>query len=141
MQPIGAAILRVSLGVVYVMHGYAAAFLFGPAGVAALMGSVMGIPAPGVLVWYLILAHLGGGIMLILGLWTRWAALANVPVMLCAVFLLHIGQGFFMTGRIVDAAAGRAQAVGYEFSALVLLATIAQAFLGGGALALTGDDR
>lgn len=141
MHPIGATILRVILGVIYVMHGYLAAFVYGPAGAAALMGNVMGIPAAPLLVWHLILAHLAGGLMLILGLWTRWAALANVPVMLCAVFLLHIGQGFFMSGRIVDAAAGRAQAAGYEFALLVLCATVAQVFLGGGALALTRDRR
>lgn len=141
MHPIGATILRIVLGVIYVMHGYLAAFVYGPAGAARLMGSVMGIPAPALLVWYLIVVHLGGGVMLMLGLWTRWAALANVPIMLCALFLLHIGQGFFMSGQIVDAAAGRAQAVGYELSLLVLGATIAQVFLGGGAFALTKDGR
>jgi putative oxidoreductase len=79
--------------------------------------------------------------MLILGLWARWAALANVPIMASAVFLLHWKQGFFMSARILDAVAGRAQAVGYEFALLVLVATTAQVFLGGGALALTRDRR
>ena len=46
-----------------------------------------------------------------------------------------------MGARIVDAAAGRAQPVGYEFSLLVLVATLAQVLLGGGALALTRDGR
>src|SRR5262245_46017897 len=95
MHPFGATILRVVLGVIYVMHGYLSAFVYGPAGAANLMGNVLGIPAPGILVWYLIVAHLAGGAMLILGLWTRWAALANVPVMLCALLLLHLPQGFF----------------------------------------------
>ena len=141
MHRLGATLLRLILGVIYVMHGYLALFVYGPGGAAGLMGNVMGIPAPALLVWYLIAAHLAGGAMLILGLWTRWAALANVPIMLCAVLLLHAQQGFFMGARIVDAAAGRAQPAGYEFSLLVLVATLAQVLLGGGALALTRDGR
>ncbi len=141
MHPFGATLLRLILGVIYVMHGYLALFVYGHAGVANLIGKTMELPVPEVLGWYLIGAHLVGGAMLILGLWTRWAALANVPIMACAVFLLHWKQGFFMSGRILDAAAGRSQAVGYEFSLLVLVATAAQVFLGGGALALTRDRR
>ena len=138
MHPFGATLLRLILGVIYVMHGYLAAFVYGPAGAAALMGNVMGLPAPGVLVWYLILAHLVGGAMLIVGLWTRWAALANVPVMLSAVLLLHLRQGFFMSGR-VNEATGQVQVIGVEFALLVLVATLAQVFLGGGAFAATRD--
>ena len=77
--------------------------------------------------------------MMIIGLWTRWAALANVPSIAGAVIMLHLKQGYFMTGRIVDAAAGRAIAVGFEFPLLVLVATIALVLLGGGALAITKD--
>jgi putative oxidoreductase len=141
MHPFGATLLRLILGVIYVMHGYLALFVYGPAGVANMIGKTMELPAADVLAWYLIGVHLVGGAMMILGLWTRWAALANVPIMAGAVFLLHWKQGFFMSARIVDVAAGRAQAIGYEFALLVLVATAAQVFLGGGMVALTRDRR
>jgi putative oxidoreductase len=131
----GATLLRIMLGVIYVMHGYHALVVLTPPGAAAFMTNVMGLPFASVGVWYLIGAHLVGGVLLILGLFTRWAALANVPIMVCAVFLFHIKQGFFMTGAIVN---GGPRAIGYEFSLLVLVATVAQVLLGGGALAVRG---
>jgi uncharacterized membrane protein YphA (DoxX/SURF4 family) len=69
------------------------------------------------------------------GLWTRWAALAQVPIMASAVFLYHLRQGFFMTGIVVDPARGLAIAGGYEFTLLVLAATLTLVLAGGGALA------
>ena len=139
MAPYGAALLRLVLGVIYVMHGYLALFVYRPDGMANLIGKHVSPIAPAVLAWYLIVAHLLGGVLLILGLYTRWAALANVPIMAGAVFGIHAAQGFFLKGSILDAAAGRAGVVGYEFTLLVLVATMAQAMLGGGAMAVTRD--
>jgi len=135
----GATLLRIVLGVIFVNHGYQGYFVLGPVGAAKLI-TVMGLPLGIALAWYLILAHVLGGLMLIAGLWTRWAALANVPIMLVAVFFLHIDQGFFMSGIIVDKAAGSIRVVGLEYPLLVLVATVAQVFLGGGALAMTDDQ-
>ena len=77
----------------------------------------------------------------IVGLWTRWAALANIPVLLVAMLLLHIDQGFFMKAIVADAAANRPRVVGIEYPLLVLAATFSLVLLGGGALAMTDDDR
>jgi putative oxidoreductase len=137
VQQYGITLLRVGLGVIYVMHGYLGLVVVGPAGLAGYVVR-MGYPAgyaPG-LAWYAILAHTVGGLFIILGLWTRWAALAQVPIMVSALLLLHWKQGFFMRGIIVDAAGGRAIAGGYEFSLLVLVATLTLVLSGGGALAL-----
>jgi putative oxidoreductase len=134
---LGLLILRLTLGVIFLMHGYLGAVVIGPAGIAGYT-TRMGYPAAlgPALAWYLIVAHVGGGLLLVVGLWTRWAALAQVPIMASAVFLLHLPQGFFMRGLIVDAAAGRAIAGGYEFALTILVATLALALLGPGALAL-----
>ena len=134
---LGLMVLRVTLGVIFVMHGYLALVVIGPeavAGYTARMGypSALG-PA---LAWYLILAHSIGGLLLILGLWTRWAALAQLPIMASAFFLHHLRQGFFLTGIVVDPAKGAAIAGGYEYTLLVLAATITLVLAGGGALAL-----
>ena len=138
-QQYGITLLRLVLGVIYVMHGYLGLVVLG----AGTLGGYlirMGYPAAyaPALAWYSILAHTVGGLFLILGLWTRWVALAQVPIMASAVFLLHLRQGFFMKGIVLDAAAGRVIAGGYEFSLLVLVATLALVLLGGGALALDG---
>ena len=138
-QAWGTALLRVILGVIYVMHGYFAVTVLGPEGTTGLMLR-MGYPpvlAPA-LAWYLILAQTAGGVLMIAGLWTRVAALLQVPIMASVLFLLYLGQGFFLRGIVVDAAAGRAVAGGYEYALLVLAATLALALLGEGAGSLAG---
>lgn len=137
MKDYGATVLRIVLGAVYMMHAYLALFVFTPAGIAALIKNTMGVPAPMLLAWLLILSHGVGGAMLVLGLWTRWAAAANAVFMLGALTKIHLPQGFFMKAIIVDAAAGKAQVGGYEYVLVLLGATVAQALLGSGALALT----
>jgi putative oxidoreductase len=140
MSRFGATVLRVVLGVIFVLHGYLGLFVLEPDGVAAFI-RLMGLPVGALLAWYLILAHVVGGLMMIAGLWTRWAALANIPVMLVAMLWFHIDQGFFMRAVVADAAAGKARVVGIEYPLLVLAATVALVLLGGGALAMTDDDR
>jgi putative oxidoreductase len=139
---LGLAVLRVTLGVIFAMHGYLALALIGPAGVAGYTTRI-GYPAAlgPALAWYLILAHGVGGILLILGLFTRWAALAQVPIMASAFFLLHLRQGFFLTGIVVDPGRGIAIAGGYEYTLLVLATTITLVLAGGGALALDRRRR
>jgi putative oxidoreductase len=133
----GTALLRSWLGILYVMHGYLAAAVLGPEAITGYT-TRMGFPASAglALASYLIGAHLVGGALLAIGLWTRAAALVNVPVMASAVFLLHLPQGFFMHGLILDAATGRAIAGGYEFTLTVLVATLAVMLLGPGAFSV-----
>jgi uncharacterized membrane protein YphA (DoxX/SURF4 family) len=78
--------------------------------------------------------------MLIVGLKTRWAALANIPVILIAVSRVHVYHGLLMTCTIVGAVGGKAHPVGLEYPLLVLAATAALALQGGGALAMTDDQ-
>jgi putative oxidoreductase len=122
----GTAILRVNLGVVYIMHGWLAAFELGPEGAGGSItriGYPVSLAIP--LAWYLIVAHLVGGVLLVLGLFTRPAALAQIPIMASALFLVHGSQGFFMKPE-----------GGYEYALVVLAVTIALALLGPGAVSL-----
>jgi putative oxidoreductase len=123
MASYGATLLRVILGIVYIMHAYLALVINGPAGMIAYNAKA-GIPLPEVATWYLILAHGLGGILLVLGIYTRWAALANVPVMLGAIVFVHLKNGFW------------AHQQGYEYVLVLLVATVATAMIGGGALSL-----
>lgn len=133
MSQYGATVLRLFLGVTFLMHAYLAFVIYTPAGAAAF-NAKMGIPLPAVAAWFTILAHGLGGIMMILGLWTRWAALANLPVVLGALVFVHLNQGYFMKGVLVS---NNPQAAGYEYVLLLVGATLAQVLLGGGALAIT----
>ena len=132
---LGLALLRVMVGVICVMHSYLG-LQIGPAGIGDYT-THMGYPAAlgPALGLYMILAHGIGGVLLILGLFTRWAALAQVPILASAFFLYHIRQGFFLTG-IVDAARGTAIAGGYEYILLLLVATVTLVLAGGGVAAL-----
>lgn len=65
-------------------------------------------PAAFLLSHYIPLAHIGGGILMAIGLWTRTAILVNIPVLFGAVFFVYFEEGFFTQNQ------------GLEFTALVL---------------------
>lgn len=125
MAAYGATLLRLILGIVYIMHAYLAVVVFGPAGMIAYQIK-NGVPYAEIGTWYLILAHGLGGICLVLGLFTRWAALANVPVMLGAVVFVHLKNGFW----------AHTNPSGYEYALVLLVVSLAVTMIGGGALAL-----
>jgi putative oxidoreductase len=120
------------LGVIFVMHGYLALAVIGPGGIAGCT-TRMGYPAAlgRALGWDPILAHTVGGILLIRGLFTRWAGLAQLPIMASAFFLHHPRHGFLLTDIVVDATHGTAIAGGYEYTLLVLAATVTLVLSGG----------
>ncbi|MFQ5540373.1 MAG: DoxX family protein, partial [Candidatus Binatia bacterium] len=90
----GITVLRVTLGAVFLMHGYLAYFVFTPGGVTAF-NAKMGIPLPAIMAWFLILGHFLGGASLVLGFLTRIGALVHVVIMGGAFLFVHLGQGFF----------------------------------------------
>lgn len=125
MAAYGATLLRLILGVVYIMHAYLAVVVFGPAGMIAYQ-TKHGVPFPEIGTWYLIVAHGLGGIFLVLGLFTRWAALANVPVMVGALLFVHLKNGFW----------AHTNPSGYEYVLVLAVVSLAVAMIGGGALTL-----
>ena len=125
MAAYGATLLRLILGVVYIMHAYLAVVVFGPAGMIAYQAK-HGVPFPEIGTWYLIVAHGLGGIFLVLGLFTRWAALANVPVMVGALLFVHLKNGFW----------AHTNPSGYEYVLVLAVVSLAVAMIGGGALTL-----
>ena len=90
-------ILRLVLGVVFFAHG-AQKLLgwFGGYGLTATVGAFthMGMPAP--LVYLIIATEFFGGLGLILGFLTRIPALGIGCLMVGAIFLVHMPNGFFM---------------------------------------------
>jgi len=137
-----ALILRLTVGTIYVMHAWMAVAVVTPNAMAAFVVR-MGVPAYAVpvVVWYTIAAHAVGGALMIIGLWTRAAAVANLPIMLAALAVLHYPQGFFMTGVVADRSTGRIVVAGYEFALLVLATTAALALIGAGAFSIDHAKR
>ena len=117
-----ATLLRVSLGVMFLAHAGLKIFGFGIPGTVQFFES---IGYPGFLAHLVILAEAGGGSALILGLWSRWIALALVPVLIGAT-LQHAGNGWLFT----------ATGGGWEYPAFWTVALLVQALLGDGAYAL-----
>ena len=120
---LAAAILRVSMGVLFLAHAGLKIFVFTPAGTAGFFES---LGFPGFLAYPVIAAELAGGIALILGVWSRWVSLALVPVLLGSIYAPHGAAGFFFSN----------EGGGWEFPAFWAIALIVQALLGDGAYAL-----
>lgn len=136
----GVTLLRVMLGIVFLMHGYLVAFVFTPTGLAGF-NVAMGIPLPSLTAWFVILGHFLGGTALVLGWYARWGALVHLPIMAGALGFVHLRQGFFMTGIILDPVKGRAVAGGYEYVLLLLICSAAIVLLGSGPLSVDAAKR
>jgi putative oxidoreductase len=63
-----------------------------------------GVPYPDILVWGAVLLEIGGGLMLVIGLYTRWVALAFF------LYTLTLALIFHPYWTLTDAAAARTQA-------------------------------
>jgi putative oxidoreductase len=121
--PYAALLLRVSLGVMLLAHGLLLKVLtFGLAGTA---GYFQSLGFPGYFAYLVILGEIGGGLALILGLWTRPIALLLLPILIGAT-LQHIGNGWIFSGK----------GGGWEFPAFWTATLVVQALLGDGAYAL-----
>lgn len=123
MQPWGLTVLRIMTGLIFLVHGWQKITMFGVAGFSGFLSQV-GVPAASVAAVVVIAVELLGGLALILGLGTRYVAIPLAIDMLVALLAVHLPAGFF-----VDAG-------GYEFVLLLLGASLALFFSGGGALAL-----
>ena len=70
----------------------------------------LGVPAPGVFAFLVTALEVGGGLLLILGLGTRWVSLLFVIEMLVTILLVKLPNAGFIApqgGGVCIAAAGR----------------------------------
>jgi putative oxidoreductase len=120
----GALLLRVSLGVMFIAHSLVLKWMtFTLAGTAQYFESI-GLPA--FLAYATFFAELIGGVLLVLGVQSRWVALALLPILLGATWV-HIGNGW-----VFSAPGG-----GWEYPLYLIVLSVAQALLGDGAHALS----
>ena len=103
------ALLRVVTGFSFLYHGWSK--VFGEMGVGGFTGMLEGLGVPmASLVSYLVsYGELLGGIALILGVFTHWVSKIYIIIMLGAIFLVHLQNGY------------NVMAGGYEYQLLVLV--------------------
>ncbi|REL30084.1 DoxX family protein [Thalassotalea euphylliae] len=126
-QNISTLPLRLIAGVIFAAHG--AQKLFAWFGGYGLDGTGQWMESIGLAPGYLMALMAGsaeffGGLLLIVGLLTRPAALALAFTMVVAIFSVHIQNGLFMSNN------------GYEFGLSLLAISVALVFQGGGRFAL-----
>jgi putative oxidoreductase len=115
----GLLLIRVALGIVMIAHGAQKLFTFGYPGVVGGF-TQMGMPMPGISAALIIAAELGGGILMLAGLFTRFAGAAFAFAMTVAALKVHLAAGFFMPN-------------GYEFTMMLGAAALG--------IVLTGPGR
>lgn len=124
LPALGVALLRISLGIMYLAHSVLLKFFtFGLAGTAGYFESI-GLPAW--LAYATFAAEAIGGVMLVLGIYSRWVAVALIPALLGAIIWAHGANGWVFT----------APNGGWEYPLYLIVLSVAQFLLGDGALAL-----
>ena len=136
MQPYGPAVLRLVVGAVFVAHG--AQKLFGLWGVGGLAGTAafftqLGITPAYSLAVAVAIVEFGGGLLLIAGALTFFAALALALEMAVATWKVHLANGFFINWAL---APGHGH--GYEFNLTLIGALMALMLTGPGAFSIDG---
>ena len=118
-----ALLLRVSLASMFFAHAYLKIVVFTPAGAAKYFES---LGVPGFFAYLTMAAEVGGAVLLLLGIETRWVALLLVPLMAGTIVLVHGKNGWLFTNK--DG--------GWEYPAFWIVGLIVLAMLGDGAAAV-----
>lgn len=123
----GVALMRVSLGVMWIAHALLKLLVFSLPGTAQFFESV---GYPGFLAYPVFAVELLGGVALLLGVYARQVALALVPVMAVAASV-HFGNGWVHTSP----------GGGWEYPAFLVAASVALWLTGDGAFAARRSAR
>ncbi len=121
--PYGIALLRVSLGILFLAHVALKVFVFTIPGFVGYFAS-LGLPA--VLAYATIALEFLGGIALVLGIHAPWIAIPLALEMLGTIVMVHGANGWLFTNK----------GGGWEYPAFWTVALVALSLLGDGAFAL-----
>ena len=121
--PYAALVLRVALGVMFIAHALLKYYVFTLPGTVQFFQS---IGLPGALAYLTFWAELIGGMLILGGAGSRWAAAALIPVLMGATWA-HAGNGWLFT----------APNGGWEYPAFLTAAALVQALLGDGKYAVS----
>jgi putative oxidoreductase len=118
-----ALLLRISLALMFFAHAWLKVKVFTIPGTVKYFES---LGVPGFLAYLTIAAEVAGGVLLVLGIGTRWVALALVPLVLGTIVLVHGKNGWLFTNK--DG--------GWEYPAFWIVGLLVLAALGDGTAAL-----
>lgn len=123
----GLLALRLAAGAIFISHGSGKFGIGGGGGLDGVTGMVtsLGFPMPGLFAILLASSEFIGGILLVLGFMTRFAAFTQVIAMAVAVFMVHWSNGLSGQG-------------GYEWAMLLGIAAFALMMDGAGRFSVDG---
>ncbi|HKO88119.1 MAG TPA: DoxX family protein [Burkholderiales bacterium] len=127
-QETGKLVLRLSVGILVLLHGISKL----QNGIEPIMGMVTGMGMPAELAYGVYIGEVLAPILVIIGLWTRPAALIMVVNMLAAVYLAHMPQ----LASLNEKSGGWA----LELQGMFLFSALAVALLGAGRYSLGGAE-
>ena len=124
LQRLAVLMLRLLLGVVFVMHG--SQKLLGGSGVEGFAGMLakMGIEPHVPLAWVVAITEFVGGICVFFGFLTRFWAAGLAIDMAVAMFKVHLANGFFVSKN------------GFELPLILGVLALAMVFMGPGSLSV-----
>ena len=120
--PYAGLLLRVSLGIMFYAHAGLKIFVFTMPGTVQFFE---GLGFPGFFAYLIVTAEVLGGTALILGIKARLVSLALIPILLGAIWF-HSGNGWVFS----------AEGGGWEYPLFLAIASVVQALIGDGAMAL-----
>jgi len=118
-QPAVPLLLRVVLGTIFIAHGFQKISSGMPEFTRAV--AHLGFPTPVAFAWAAALSEFLGGICCLVGLFTRWAALAIAIVMTVAITKVHLHEGLIR---------------GYEYELTLLAVAVSIMLMGAGPASL-----
>lgn len=113
-----AAVLRLALATMWLSHAWLKYGVFTMAGFGGFLAQ-QGLPTA--LAWPVLLAEVGGGLLILLGIGGRWVSLALLPI-LAGATLVHAGNGW-----VFSAPNG-----GWEYPVFLMSMSLVHALLGDG---------
>jgi putative oxidoreductase len=121
-QQIGAFVLRLALGVMFIAHAALKIFVFTLPGTAAFFAA-QGFP--GWTAYPVVAGELVAGVLLIAGVQVRIVSLATLPILIGAL-AVHLPNGWVFSNPNG----------GFEYPAFLIVLAVVQALIGEGAYAL-----
>lgn len=120
-------VLRFCLGTIFMAHGMQKFFgAFGGPGINGFSQMLSGLGFSPAIFWAYLASctELLGGLLVILGLFPRFAALGILILIVVATLKVHLSKGFFISGG------------GFEYNLLIIGACLAIIFAGSGKFSL-----
>ena len=91
-----ALLLRVSLALMFFAHAWLKIAVYTPAGAAKYFES---LGVPGFLAYLTMATEIGGGLLLLLGIETRWIAILLIPLIAGTLVLVHGKNGWLFSNK------------------------------------------